>query len=475
MTPPPPYADSLLSLLPPLLAIGLAVATRKVLISLFVGVWLGWTLLSDFNPIVGLGAAVSAGLGVFADIDNTLVIIFSALVGALIAFTRYSGGVQGFVDWITTKGGSESPRRARLLSFTLGIAVFVESSITSLINGAVCRPIFDRLKIAREKLAYLCDSTAAPVCILLPLNAWGAYIVTQLDKVGAENSVELLIGSIPLNFYAMATLGFAFYLAWSGKDFGPMLRAEERARESNSQAGDEVPNNDPLMAIAAAPSATPKATSLVWPVLVMVIAMPVGLWVTGDGDILAGSGAVSVFSAVVSGLLVAITMTALNADLRPAKAFRLVGQGTYALLPLACLMVLAFAISKTTKELGTGLYVSELAKTYVEPGLIPALIFAVAGMIAFSTGTSWGTFGIMLPIAVPLMAQVPGLEGACVAAVLGGGVFGDHCSPISDTTMIASLASGSDHIAHVNTQLPYAFAVAVVSVGLYALVGLLVA
>tara|TARA_Y100001954_G_C15562168_1_gene479149 strand:+ start:70 stop:681 length:612 start_codon:yes stop_codon:yes gene_type:complete len=201
--------------------------------------------------------------------------------------------------------------------------------------------------------------------------------------------------------------------------------------------------------------------------------MPISLWFTGNGDILAGSGSVSVFTAVVAGLLVAMVMGITYAGLRAKKAVTLFGKGTYALLPLAFLMVLAFAISKTTKDLGTGLYVSELAKTYVEPGLIPALIFGVSGIIAFSTGTSWGTFGIMLPLAVPLMAQVPGLEGACIAAVLGGGVFGDHCSPISDTTMIASLASGSDHIAHVNTQLPYAMLVALISAGLYALAGLI--
>ena len=199
MTALPPFSDSFLSLLPPLLAIGLAVATRRVLLSLFIGIWLGWTFLSDFNPLSGLVSAVSVCLGVFGDLDNTLVIIFSALVGALIAFTRYSGGVRGFVDWITTQGGIETPRKARLLSYVLGIVVFVESSITSLINGAVCRPIFDRMNIAREKLAYFCDSTAAPVCILLPLNAWGAYIVTQLDKVGVEGSVGVLVDSIPFN------------------------------------------------------------------------------------------------------------------------------------------------------------------------------------------------------------------------------------------------------------------------------------
>ena len=294
MTALPPFSDSFLSLLPPLLAIGLAVATRRVLLSLFIGIWLGWTFLSDFNPLSGLVSAVSVCLGVFGDLDNTLVIIFSALVGALIAFTRYSGGVRGFVDWITTRGGIETPRRARLLSYVLGIVVFVESSITSLINGAVCRPIFDRMNIAREKLAYFCDSTAAPVCILLPLNAWGAYIVTQLDKVGVEGSVGVLVDSIPYNFYAIATLFFAFFLAWTGRDFGPMARAEARARGGESHDDTHRPPlDDALMSIDASPSANPRAMSLVLPVLVMVFAMPISLWLTGNGDILAGSGSVS--------------------------------------------------------------------------------------------------------------------------------------------------------------------------------------
>jgi tetracycline resistance efflux pump len=471
----PPFADSFLSILPPLLAIGLAIVTRRVLLSLFAGIWLGWTFLAGFDPLGGLLAAVEACVRVFADTDNTLVIVFSALVGALIAFTRYGGGVQGFVDWVTKQGRIQSPRHARLLSYVLGIVIFVESSITSLINGAVSRPIFDRMKISREKLAYLCDSTAAPVCILLPLNAWGAYVVTQLDKAGVDGAVGMLVSSMPFNFYAVGTLLFAAYIAWSGKDFGPMARAERLASkgtDSSTDSTDSAPAlGDGLMRIETSPQAVPRARTLILPVVVMVLAMPLCLAITGDGDLLAGSGSVSVFFSVLAGLSLAIVMTVQETSMRPSKIVQLLGKGTYALLPLAFLMVLAFAIGKTTKELGTGLYVAQLTHAYVDPALIPALIFGVAAFIAFSTGTSWGTFGIMLPLAVPLMAQVPGLEGACVAAVLGGGVFGDHCSPISDTTMIASLASGSDHISHVNTQLPYALLVALLTLCLYALTG----
>lgn len=475
MTTLPPFTDSVLSLLPPVLAIGLAIATRRVILSLFVGVWLGWTLLADFNPLTGLGLAFSACLNVVLDVDNALVIAFSMLVGALIALTRYGGGVDAFVAWVTTRGLIQTPKRARLLSFFLGVVIFVESSITSLINGAVCRPIFDSFKISREKLAYLCDATAAPICILIPLNAWGAYVVTQLDKSGVDGGVSLLVASMPFNFYALGTLGLAFFVAWTGRDFRGMARAEARAASDAGQQGPDgvALDSDLLMTLKAPSNVRARVRTLLVPVGVMVGVMPLTLAWTGDGNILAGRGALSVFTAVVAGLLVAAfyTRSATGAGARTLGS--LVVKGSVSLRSLALLMVLAFAIGVTTRELGTGLYVASLTESFVHPGLIPALIFVVSGCMAFSTGTSWGTFAIMLPLAVPMMAQVPGLEGACIAAVLGGGVFGDHCSPISDTTLIASIASGSDHISHVNTQLPYALSVAAGTTLLYVAVGLI--
>lgn len=462
-----------LSVLPPVAAIVLAIVTRQVYLSLFVGIWLGWTMLAGGDPLTGLADALEACVAVFGDAGNTRVIAFSALVGALIVFTQYSGGVAGFVEIVQKRQLATTPRRARLLSFALGTLIFVESSVTSLINGAVCRPLFDRLRISREKLAYLCDSTAAPICILIPLNGWGAYILRELDKAGYERPVEALLASLPWNFYAIVSLVIAFMVAWSGRALGPMAAAEARVRETGAAL---PPNAEPvvsedIMETTPPPGTTPRASNFLIPIGVMVAMMPIGLLVTGNGDMMAGSGSKSVLWAVLAGTVVAAGMGMARRVFGLREATSLFFKGFGGLMPLALLLVLALAISATTKQLGTGDYLAGLASGVLSPHFVPLIVFALSCVIAFSTGTSWGTFGIMLPLAIPLAATVGAAEPVAIAAVLGGGVFGDHCSPISDTTIIASMSAGCDHVDHVRTQLPYALAAAAVTAALYAVIG----
>lgn len=463
-----------LSILPPVLAIVLAIVTRQVFLSLFAGIWLGYAMLADWHPLIGLADALEACVQVFADAGNTRVILFSALVGALIALTQRAGGVAGFVEWIGRRGLVTTRRRAMLLSWTLGVVVFVESSITALVNGAVCRPLFDKLRISREKLAYLCDATSAPVCILIPLNAWGAYIVRQLEAEKYEQPVQVLLATMPWNFYAWGALGLALFIAWSGRDVGAMRRAEQRAAETGQVLR---PGAEPLIArevteIGPPAGAPLRARNFLVPVGMMVVMMPVGLYLTGDGDLTAGSGSTSVFWAVLAGTVTAAVMMRAQGIGTLSDVTETFFRGAGGLVPLAVLMVLAFAIGTLTRELGTGPYVARLVGDALHPALVPAVLFAVACFIAFSTGTSWGTFAIMIPIAVPMAAVLPGWDAMLIGAVLGGGIFGDHCSPISDTTIISSMASGSDHIDHVNTQLPYAVAAASVAVLGYVALGL---
>ncbi len=473
------------SVLPPVLAIGLAVTTRQVYASLFAGIWLGWGLVAWGRGSTVLGAllqglrdGVEGAVGVFGDAGNTRVILFSALVGAVIAFTTISGGVAGFVRWVTERGRVTSRRRAALLSWTLGVVVFIESSITSLVNGAVSRPIFDRLHMSREKLAYLCDATAAPVCILIPLNAWGAYLVQLLAREGYDDPLGALLATMPMNFYALTALGLSLAVAWFGWNLGPMRRAEERAwtanpaadRQSHRASGE--PSGDDACALMPRPGGPRRARDLVLPVLALVVMMPVGLAITGDGDILAGSGSTAVLWAVLVATGLAAGLAVQSGALSRSEAGRVFFRGVGDLLPLAALMVLAFAIGDVTRALGTGVFVASWANDAIPPGLTPAALFALSAFIAFATGTSWGTFAIMIPIATPLAAHGTALDTLAVAAVLSGGIFGDHASPISDTTLIASMAAGSEHIAHVNTQLPYALLAASVSLTLFTLTGL---
>lgn len=464
-----------LTLLPPAIAIVSAVVTRQVHLSLFAGIWLGWTVDAGGDIFAGLALALDACVAVFKSDGNTKVIAFSAFVGAVIALTQASGGVAGFVNWMSHRAKIDTPRRARMLSWCIGVGVFIESSITSLVNGAVCRPIFDRLKMPREKLAYLCDATSAPICVLIPLNAWGAYIIgimgeattTLADGTQAPmfaDPAAAFVSTMPYNFYAMGALALSLWVAWSGRDFGPMRAAEKRARETGavSRPGSMAIADD--FSALATTDVVPKAYRFVVPLVALIIAMPTFLYMTD-------SGSTAVFYAVLLAAAVAMAAAMVDKGMNLDRATEVFFKGVGALMPLAILMVLAFALGATTKAIGTNVYVADLASSLPSAGLIPIGLFAASCLIAFATGTSWGTFGIMLPIAIAATSQEPALMGVTMSAVLGGGVFGDHCSPISDTTLVASLAAGSDHIDHVRTQLPYALAAAMVAAALYLVAG----
>ena len=461
------------SLLPPLIAILMALWTKQVYPSLFAGIWLGWTVLDAGNPITGLRDAIQACIDVFKDEGNTKVIAFSAAVGALIALTQRSGGVAGFIDWITQRGHVRSARGAQLLAAALGFGIFVESNITCLVTGAIARPLFDRFKLSREKLAYICDSTSAPICMLIPMNGWGAYVIALLASQSVANPVSVLVTAIPLNFYSLMAAGYVIYIAASGKDWGPMARAEKRAHETGQviREGATPLVSTEVLNLSPKPGLAPRVRNMLIPLGAMVTMMPVGLWITGDGNLMAGSGATAVLWAVLGAIVVAGSMYLWQGLFTFAELTELFFKGVGGLMPLALLMMFAFALGATCLELGTGLYAAGVAEGILSPVVVPTALFLLSGFIAFSTGTSWGTFAIMLPIAVPL-ADVLGVHlPLSVAAVLSGGVFGDHCSPISDTTIISSMAAGSDHIDHVRTQLPYALTVAVPSSLMFLLLG----
>ncbi len=444
------------SLIPPVVAIGFAIWTRQVYLSLFLGLLVGYTILAGWNPMIGFGDSLEALLRVFESESNSAVIIFSVLMGVLITYTQSSGGVQGFVQWLERKGFVNSKRAAGFMAWAIGMIIFVETNITCLVTGTVCRPVFDRHKISREKLAYIVDSTSSPACIMLPLNAWGAFVIGLLSEQGVESPIKVFMQTIPLNFYAIIALLFVVIVIATQRDIGPMRDAEKRAMESSNVAEKYQSTVSALGTIKTMEGVTPKAKNMILPIGTMVFMMPIGLYVTGEGDLLNGSGSISVLMAVTTSLFFAAVLYRTQGIMKlPDLSARFI-EGGRALMPMAILMMLAFAIGNLTTEMGTGVYVAKVIGTSISPILIPAILFIVSGAIAFATGTSWGTFAIMIPIAIPIVNQTGGALPLSLAAVLGGGVFGDHCSPISDTTIISSLASMSDHIEHVKTQLPYA-------------------
>ena len=462
-----------LSILPPLLAIFLAIKTKHVYISLVLGIWLGWTIIHSWNPVSGLIDTLGALVDVFKDEDNTRVILFSGLVGAIITFTQYSGGMKGFINWVVGKGLVRTRKSAGLLAWFLGFIIFIEANICVLVSGAVARPIFDKLKISREKLSYILDSTSAPKCILIPLNAWGAFVIGLLVIQGVENPVRVLISSMPFNFYAILALLLVLITVLTGRDFGPMKKAEHRVRVENKllRDGAEPLISAEVVQMEAKEGIPPRALNMILPVVTMVVMMPVVLLITGKGNLMEGSGSASVLWAVIAGLAVGAVAYRAQGIMKVKEITDIFMKGVGGLIPLASLMILAFAIGDICDALGTGPFVAQAAKSTLNPGVIPAVVFLVSCFIAFSTGTSWGTFAIMIPIAVPMINIIGLHPGLIIAAVLGGGVFGDHCSPISDTTIISSMASATDHIDHVRTQLPYALTAAGFSLLLFIIFG----
>lgn len=451
-----------LSILPPIFAIILALITKQVYISLFIGIWLGWTILSEFNPLLGLVNSIDAIINVFKEPANTRVIIFSALVGALIALTQRSGGVQGFINLISRRSFINSRRKAQIFAWAIGMSIFVESSITCLVTGTVSRPIFDKFKISREKLAYICDSTSAPVCIMIPLNAWGAYVIGLLTQVGVKNEIQLFISALPFNFYAIFAILLVLFIGLTGFDFGPMKKAELRAiHEGKVIADGAMPLiADEVINIPLKSDANPKARNMIIPILTMILMMPIGLYITGNGNITNGSGSTSVLWSVMTSIFVAGFLYKIQKILSIRETIELTLKGMGGLIPLAVLMTFAFAIGAVCKELKTGEYVAHIVSKFINPKLLPSIVFLTSCFISFSTGTSWGTFAIMIPISVPAGIALGSNLSLIIASVLSGGVFGDHCSPISDTTIVSSMASACDHLDHVKTQLPYAITAA---------------
>lgn len=483
----------LLSLVPPLLAIILALWTRQVFLALLIGIASGFLIMAGGNPLQGALDTLGGFVKVFESNYNTEIIIFTLMIGALIALIQRAGGVEGFVrrvvNWLQKKAATADSKnqrkRVELLAVLTGMLIFVESNISTLTVGTLYRPLTDNLEIPREKLAYIADSTCAPACILIPLNAWGAYIMGLLAEQNVEEPVSMLVGAVAFNFYPMLAILLLIIVIMTGRDFGEMKRAETRARDEGKLLRDGAV---PMIAgditmMEAKETATPRARNMVLPLLTLVLLMPVFLIYTGWSseagasnaffDIVdRASGSKSVLYSVCGAILLSMVLSKAQGIMGIREMVDVVLKGMSGMVPLALLMVFAFALGNLCGDLGTGVYVAEQAKPFLSPALVPVLVFLISAFIAFSTGTSWGTFAIMIAIAVPLAQGLDVNVTLAVAAALGGGVFGDHCSPTSDTSIITSMATANDHIDHVRTQLPYALLGGAITAVLYLGLGL---
>ena len=445
------------SVVPPLLAIGLAIATRQVILSLSIGIWMGAWLLGAGDPLTAVGQAIEAVINVFGDAGDTRVLLFTLNIGALIATIEQLGGVRGFIALLQNRGWVTGAKRAQWLAFFTGVVVFIESNITLLIAGSISRPLFDRFAVSREKLAYIIDATSAPICVLIPLNAWGAVIVSLLASSGIDDPINVFIGSIAYNFYAIAAVLVCAFVIARGLDIGPMRKAQLRTLGGELLWPSATPMVDPaVMADQMAHQDSDAASTMLVPIVTLIITMPVALYVTGDGDISAGSGSTSVLWAVLLALTTVWVLGLVRRQTRIEELMQLFFKGAGGLLPVAMILLFSLALGDIANALGTGIYVAQLAQSAVPMAALLPLLFVLSAFIAFSIGSSWGTFAIMIPLAMQIVLALDVNASIFLAAVLSGAVFGDHASPISDTTVVASMAAATDHIDHVRTQLPYA-------------------
>lgn len=492
------------SILPPLLAIGMALLLKEVIISLFAGIWLGSFIIYGWNFryfFVSLARVVDTYvIRAFTESSHASVILFSLLIGGIVAVISRNGGMAGIVQKLSKYANSS--RSAQFITYGLGVGIFFDDYANTLIVGNTMRPVTDRFRISREKLAYLVDSTAAPVAAIAFVTTWiGAelgYIDAAIDHLGiATTPYAIFMGSLKYAFYPILTLAFIYLLLRFNKDFGPMHKAEMRARQSGAlyekKTGDkrEGPVDDSLRSLDPVAGIRYRWSNAFFPILTVVVVTMLGLYLTGydaatwSGDtsfwqkLMATVGNADSFVSLIwgstMGLLLAILLSITSKTLNMRLAIESMMDGFKTMLPAIVILILAWSIADLTKELHTADFLTQMISGNIPPHFIPVLTFVLAAVISFSTGSSWSTMAILYPIILPMswiLGQEAGLHDAALmeviyhatAAVLGGSVLGDHCSPISDTTVLSSLASACNHIDHVRTQLPYAITVGLASV-----------
>lgn len=494
------------SLLPPLIAILLALVLKEVVTSLFIGVWLGAFLYAGLNPVTATMRAIDTFVTpALADIDHASIIVFSFLLGGMVGVMGRAGGTYGIVEAV--RPIATTPRRAQLATWLAGLAIFFDDYANTLIVGNTMRPITDRMKVSREKLAYIVDSTAAPVAAIVFVSTWVGFEISLIgDGMAAAalqpgltpdvqaalanaNPFTVFIHSIPYLFYPLLALFMVLLVAVTQRDFGPMATAEARAaRGEGLYRADAM-----LMADTSGGAMEPKSGvphrwyNAAVPVLTVIVVVLLGLYLEGRAN-LGGSGSLwQVFGEAdpfhallwgsLAGCIVAILLAIGQRLLSPHEAIDAWLGGIRAMLLAGVILVLAWSLSEVTVVIGTASYLSGLLEGNLKPELLPVVVFATSALIAFATGTSWGTMAILVPIVIPLAVVFGGSVGfeygngyvlmlGVISSVLAGAIFGDHCSPISDTTVLSSMASACDHVDHVRTQLPYALVVAVVSMAL---------
>ncbi len=500
------FAPGWFSLVPPLVAILLALLFREVVSALFAGVWLGALAVTGYNPLAAAWRVVDRyAVPALANSDDgqTQIVVFSLLLGGMVGVIAKNGGTRGIVEALRPL--ATSARRGKLATWAAGLAIFFDDYANTLLVGNTMRPITDRLRISREKLAYLVDSTAAPVAAIVPVSTWVGYEISLIGgglgiaasqqmaanpelaaSLADANAFTVFLSTIPYLFYPLLALAFVFLTSIMNRDLGPMARAEHRAESGGGlfRPGAMLAADTQAEMLEPPEGAPRRWLNAALPVLAVVVIVLVGLVATGrsgagpEATLWEVFGESDAFATLLwgslGGCIVAIALSVGQRILGLKEAIEAWVGGMKSMIIAVVILVLAWSLGAVTEDLGTASYLAQVLEGQISLQLLPALVFVVSAAMAFATGTSWTTMAIMLPLVIPLTVSLGGgasfdggahysiLLGA-ISSVLAGAIFGDHCSPISDTTVLSSMASGCDHIDHVRTQLPYAVLVAGVS------------
>ena len=457
------------ALLPPIIAIALALITKEVFSSLFIGLLSGAILVADWSPVATMDGVISTGL-ISAVSGTAGIFVFLIELGILVALVNKAGGSRAFGNWaqthVKTKVG------AALATFVLGVLIFIDDYFNCLTVGSVMRPVTDKHKISRSKLAFLIDATAAPICMIAPISSWAAA-VSQYAADG--QGLSLFIMAIPFNFYSILTLVFVVSLILMKFDFGPMRKHEINAANGDLFSGKQVKDAD------YTPCEKGRVLDLILPIVFLLVFSVFALVYVGG--ILDGETFIDAFAntdatvALPWGGLIALVATMIYMAIRKIVSFsdsmKSIPQGFIAMVPAILILTFATALKNITGELGAAFFVGDLMNGAAASlkSFLPAIIFIVACILAFATGTSWGTFGILIPIVTAMFGASDPLMIISMSACLAGAVCGDHCSPISDTTIMSSAGAECEHLNHVSTQIPYAVYVAIISFVCYVIAG----
>ncbi|HPF19372.1 MAG TPA: Na+/H+ antiporter NhaC family protein [Bacillota bacterium] len=467
----------IISIIPPILAICLAIKTKNVLFSLFVGLFFASTALSGWNPISGFAKLIPDFIYAQVAGDSNMQSLTNLLIiGAFVAIIGATGGAAAFAK--TASKLVTSKKKAETSMWLGGLFVWFSDSANSLLVGPIFQPIGDKYKVSREKFAYILDATSSPICALVPIISWGVYIMgliqVELDLFPETGltSWEVFVGAVPFQFYSILTLIMVGFVCVTQFDFGPMLKAQRRALRGQVLREGAVPLRNTVEATLPDGVKT-KSSSVIIPIFAVLAIMFMVFFLNGfPKESLSGTVIRQGISlGFIIGAIIAVVLSVRNKVFTFKEAENIALGGMKDMVYLMILMVFAWSLGSACKSLGTAYFIMDIAEGFLNPAFLPAILFIAGACMSLPTGSSWGPYAILMPIGIPIAVSMGAPLMVSVAAIISGGLFGDHCSPLSDTTLLASMGAASDHMDHFKTQFPYALLVAGISTVLYVIAG----